>query len=160
MDAEVTSIIGAEKYERNNNRNNYRNGYRLREWDTRVGTLQLSIPKLRHGSYFPSLLEPRKMSEKALLNVVQEAYVHGVSTRKVDELVEALGMKGIDKSEVSRISKQLDEFVEEFKNRRLEGEYPYLWLDATFPKVREGGRVCSMALVIAVGVNQQGEREI
>jgi len=94
------------------------------------------------------------------LNVVQEAYVHGVSTRKVDELVEALGMKGIDKSEVSRISKQLDEFVEEFKNRRLEGEYPYLWLDATFPKVREGGRVCSMALVIAVGVNQQGEREI
>jgi len=160
MDAEVTSIIGAEKYERNNNRNNYRNGYRLREWDTRVGTLQLSIPKLCHGSYFPSLLEPRKMSEKALLNVVQEAYVHGVSTRKVDELVEALGMKGIDKSEVSRISKQLDEFVEEFKNRRLEGEYPYLWLDATFPKVREGGRVCSMALVIAVGVNQQGEREI
>jgi putative transposase len=160
MDAEVTSIIGAEKYERNNNRNNYRNGYRLREWDTRVGTLQLSIPKLRHGSYFPSLLEPRKMSEKALLNVVQEAYVHGVSTRKVDELVEALGMKRIDKSEVSRISKQLDEFVEEFKNRRLEGEYPYLWLDATFPKVREGGRVCSMALVIAVGVNQQGEREI
>jgi len=98
MDAEVTSIIGAEKYERNNNRNNYRNGYRLREWDTRVGTLQLSIPKLRHGSYFPSLLEPRKMSEKALLNVVQEAYVHGVSTRKVDELVEALGMKGIDKA--------------------------------------------------------------
>lgn len=94
------------------------------------------------------------------MNVVQEAYVHGVSTRKVDELVEALGMKGIDKSEVSRISKQLDEFVEEFKNRRLEGEYPYLWLDATFPKVREGGRVCSMALVIAVGVNQQGEREI
>ncbi len=160
MDAEVTSIIGAEKYERNDNRNNYRNGYRLREWDTRVGTLQLSIPKLRHGSYFPSLLEPRKMSEKALLNVVQEAYVHGVSTRKVDELVEALGMKGIDKSEVSRISKQLDDFVEEFKNRRLDGEYPYLWLDATFPKVREGGRVCSMALVIAIGVNQHGEREI
>ncbi|HHW49341.1 MAG TPA: IS256 family transposase [Clostridiaceae bacterium] len=160
MDAEVTSMIGAEKYERNENRNNYRNGYRQREWDTRLGTLQLSIPKLRHGSYFPSLLEPRKMSEKALLNVVQEAYVHGVSTRKVDELVEALGMKGMDKSEVSRISKQLDDFVEEFKNRRLEGEYPYLWLDATFSKVREGGRVCSMALVIAVGVNQSGGREI
>jgi len=122
-------------------------------------TLPGKLPQ-RKITYFPSLLEPRKMSEKALLNVVQEAYVHGVSTRKVDELVEALGMKGIDKSEVSRISKQLDEFVEEFKNRRLEGEYPYLWLDATFPKVREGGRVCSMALVIAVGVNQQGEREI
>jgi transposase-like protein len=160
MDAEVTTIIGAEKYERNENRSNYRNGYRQREWDTRVGTLQLSIPKLRHGSYFPSLLEPRKMSEKALLNVVQEAYVHGVSTRKVDELVEALGMRGMDKSEVSRISKQLDDFVKEFKNRRLEGEYPYLWLDATFPKIREGGRVCSMALVIAVGVNQSGEREV
>jgi transposase-like protein len=160
MDAEVTSMIGAEKYERSENRNNHRNGYRQREWDTRLGTLQLSIPKLRHGSYFPSLLEPRKMSEKALLNVVQEAYVHGVSTRKVDELVESLGIKGMDKSEVSRISKQLDGFVTEFKNRILEGEYPYLWLDATFPKVREGGRVCSMALVIAVGVNQSGEREI
>jgi len=160
MDAEVTSMIGAEKYERSDNRNNHRNGYRQREWDTRLGTLQLSIPKLRHGSYFPSLLEPRKMSEKALLNVVQEAYVHGVSTRKVDELVESLGIKGMDKSEVSRISKQLDGFVTEFKNRILEGEYPYLWLDATFPKVREGGRVCSMALVIAVGVNQSGEREI
>jgi putative transposase len=160
MDAEVTSMIGAEKYERSENRNNHRNGYRQREWDTRLGTLQLSIPKLRHGSYFPSLLEPRKMSEKALLNVVQGAYVHGVSTRKVDELVESLGIKGMDKSEVSRISKQLDGFVTEFKNRILEGEYPYLWLDATFPKVREGGRVCSMALVIAVGVNQSGEREI
>jgi putative transposase len=160
MDAEVTSMIGAEKYERSENRNNHRNGYRQREWYTRLGTLQLSIPKLRHGSYFPSLLEPRKMSEKALLNVVQEAYVHGVSTRKVDELVESLGIKGMDKSEVSGISKQLDGFVTEFKNRILEGEYPYLWLDATFPKVREGGRVCSMALVIAVGVNQSGEREI
>jgi putative transposase len=160
MDAEVTSMIGAEKYERSENRNNHRNGYRQREWDTRLGTLQLSIPKLRHGSYFPSLLEPRKMSEKALLNVVQEAYVHGVSTRKVDELVESLGIKGMDKSEVSGISKQLDGFVTEFKNRILEGEYPYLWLDATFPKVREGGRVCSMALVIAIGVNQSGEREI
>jgi putative transposase len=160
MDAEVTSMIGAEKYERSENRNNHRNGYRQREWDTRLGTLQLSIPKLRYGSYFPSLLEPRKMSEKALLNVVQEAYVHGVSTRKVDELVESLGIKGMDKSEVSGISKQLDGFVTEFKNRILEGEYPYLWLDATFPKVREGGRVCSMALVIAVGVNQSGEREI
>ena len=160
MDAEVTSMIGAEKYERSENRNNHRNGYRQREWDTRLGTLQLSIPKLRHGSYFPSLIEPRKMSEIALLNVVQEAYVHGVSTRKVDELVESLGIKGMDKSEVSGISKQLDGFVTEFKNRILEGEYPYLWLDATFPKVREGGRVCSMALVIAVGVNQSGEREI
>lgn len=160
MDSEVSSIVGAEKYERSGERNTYRNGYRDREWNTRLGTLELKIPKLRQGSYFPSLLEPRKMSEKALLNVVQEAYIHGVSTRKVDDLVEALGMKGIDKSQVSRISKQLDDFVEEFRNRKLESEYPYLWLDATFPKVREGGRVCNMALVIAVGVNKSGEREI
>lgn len=159
MDSEVSSIVGAEKYERSGERNTYRNGYRDRDWNTRLGTLELKIPKLRQGSYFPSLLEPRKMSEKALLNVVQEAYIHGVSTRKVDDLVEALGMKGIDKSQVSRISKQLDDFVEEFRNRKLEGEYPYLWLDATFPKVREGGRVCSMALVIAVGVNKSGKEK-
>jgi Transposase and inactivated derivatives len=137
MEAEVAAQIGAERYKRNPERINQRNGYRQREWHTRVGTLDLSIPKLRKGSYFPSLLEPRKRAEKALLSVVQEAYIHGVSTRKVDELVESLGMKGISKSEVSRICRELDEVVIAFKERPLEGQFPYIWLDATFPKVRE-----------------------
>jgi len=160
MEVEVAAQIGAERYERNTDKTNHRNGYRHREWDTRVGTLDLRIPKLRKGTYFPSLLEPRKRAEKALLSVVQEAYVHGVSTRKVDELVESLGMKGISKSEVSRICKELDEVVLAFKERPLEGQFPYVWLDATFPKVREGGRVRSMALVVAIGVRETGEREI
>jgi putative transposase len=160
MDAEVSQIIGAERFERSSERKNYRNGYRSRDWDARVGTIELQIPKLRKGSYFPSLLEPRRRAEKALLNVVQEAYVHGVSTRKVDELVESLGIGGISKSEVSRICKELDEVVQAFKNRPLEGEFPYVWLDATFPKVREGGRVQSMAFVIAIGVKATGEREV
>ena len=160
MDAEVSQLIGAERFERSTERKNYRNGYRRREWDTRVGTIELQIPKLRKGSYFPGLLEPRRRAEKALLNVVQEAYVHGVSTRKVDELVESLGIGGISKSEVSRICKELDEVVHAFKSRPLEGEFPYVWLDATFPKVREGGRVQSMAFVIAVGVKVTGEREV
>jgi len=160
MEAEVSAQIGAERYERNENRTTYRNGCRERPWDTRVGTLKLKIPKLRQGSYFPSLLEPRRRAEKALLAVVQEAYVHGVSTRKVDELVEALGMRGISKSEVSRICKELDEVVLSFKERPLDGAYPYVWLDATFPKVREGGRVRNMALVLAIGVRDNGEREV
>ncbi len=160
MEAEVAAQIGAERYERNTERTNQRNGYREREWHTRVGTLHLSIPKLRKGSYFPSLLEPRKRAEKALLSVVQEAYIHGVSTRKVDELVESLGMKGISKSEVSRICRELDEVVIAFKERPLEGQFPYVWLDATFPKVREGGRVRSMAFVVAIGIRETGDREV
>lgn len=160
MEAEVTAQIGADRYERSNERVTQRNGYRHREWDTRVGTLDLKIPKLRKGTYYPSLLEPRKRAEKALLSVVQEAYIHGVSTRKVDELVEALGMKGISKSEVSRICQELDEVVLAFKERPLEGQFPYVWLDATFPKVREGGRVRSMAFVMAIGVRETGDREI
>jgi len=160
MEAEVAAQIGAERYERNTERTNQRNGYRQREWHTRVGTLDLSIPKLRKGSYFPSLLEPRKRAEKALLSVVQEAYIHGVSTRKVDELVVSLGMKGISKSEVSRICRELDEVVIAFKERPLEGQFPYVWLDATFPKVREGGRVRGMALVVAIGIRETGEREV
>jgi putative transposase len=160
MEAEVAAQIGAERYERNTERTNQRNGYRQREWHTRVGTLDLSIPKLRKGSYFPSLLEPRKRAEKALLSVVQEAYIHGVSTRKVDELVVSLGMKGISKSEVSRICRELDEVVIAFKERPFEGQFPYVWLDATFPKVREGGRVRGMALVVAIGIRETGEREV
>ena len=125
-----------------------------------MGPVNLRIPKLREGSYFPSLLEPRRRAEKALVAVVQEAYVHGVSTRKVDELVQALGLGGISKSEVSRLCAELDEHVEAFRNRPLEGRYPYLWLDAKYVKVRENGRVVSMALVLATAVNEKGEREV
>ncbi|MHB8689422.1 MAG: IS256 family transposase [Candidatus Dormibacteraceae bacterium] len=160
MDAEVTQLAGAGLHERSENRLTYRNGYREREWDTRVGTVDLHIPKLRQGSYFPSLLEPRRRHERALLSVVQEAYVHGVSTRAVDSLAEALGLKGISKDQVSRICKELDGQVTAFRTRRLDAEYPYLMLDATFEKVRENGRVISMAVLIATGVKATGEREV
>ncbi len=160
MDAEVTQLAGAGLHERSENRLTYRNGYREREWDTRVGTVDLQIPKLRQGAYFPSLLEPRRRHERALLSVVQEAYVHGVSTRAVDSLAEALGLKGISKDQVSRICKELDAQVTAFRARRLDAEYPYLMLDATFEKVRENGRVISMAVLIATGVKATGEREV
>src|SRR5216683_5827461 len=160
MDAEVTEAIGAAPYERTDKRVTSRNGVREREWDTRVGTIELAIPKLRQGSYFPSLLEPRRRHERALLAVVQDAYVHGVSTRNVDALAEALGLKGISKDQVSRICKELDGQVHAFRTRPLTGEYPYLMLDATFQKVRENGRVLTMAVVIAVGVRLTGEREV
>lgn len=158
MEIEVTRQIGAARHERTPERKTHRNGYRHRSWDTRVGTIDLHIPKLRRGSYFPSWLEPRRRAEKALLAVVQEAYIRGVSTRKVDELVQALGMTGISKSEVSRLCAELDEMVEAFRNRSLTGRYPYMWLDAKYVKVREGGRVLNMALVVAVGVTDTGER--
>lgn len=160
MELEVSRKIGAGRHERTSERVTQRNGYRNRRWDTRVGTIDLRIPKLRQGSYFPSLLEPRRRAEKALVAVVQEAYIHGVSTRKVDDLVQSLGMTGISKSEVSRLCSELDELVEAFRNRPLTGRYPYLWLDAKYIKVREGGRVLNMALVIAVGVINAGEREV
>ena len=160
MEIEVTRQIGAARHERTPERKTHRNGYRHRSWDTRVGTIDLHIPKLRRGSYFPSWLEPRRRAEKALLAVVQEAYIRGVSTRKVDELVQVLGMTGISKSEVSRLCAELDEMVEAFRNRSLTGRYPYLWLDAKYVKVREGGRVLNMALVVAVGVTDTGEREV
>src|SRR5215472_14747064 len=160
MGAEVTQLTGAGLHERSENRLTYRNGYREREWDTRVGTIELDIPKLRRGTYFPSLLEPRRRHERALLSVVQEAYVQGVSTRSVDALAEALGLKGISKDQVSRICKELDAQVHAFRTRPLDDEYPYLMLDATFEKVRENGRVISMAVLIAVGVKRTGEREV
>jgi putative transposase len=160
MDAEVSSKIGAGLYERTDERTAYRNGSRSRRWDTRVGTIQLEIPRVDRGSYFPSLLEPRRRGEQALYAVVQECYVHGTSTRKVDNVVKALGIDGLSKSEVSRICKALDVQVEAFRNRPIEGEHPYLWLDATFHKVREDGRVISMATVVAVGVSATGERQI
>lgn len=160
IEAEVATIIGADRHERTEERNNQRNGHRERQWDTRVGTIDLQIPKLRKGSFFPSLLEPRRMTETALLSVVQQAYVCGVSTRKVDHLVRSLGLEGIDKSRVSRICKELDEMVHDFRTRPLEGQWPYLWLDATYLKVRQNGRVVSMAAVIAVSVSERGERRV
>ncbi|WP_206886218.1 IS256 family transposase [Alicyclobacillus mali (ex Roth et al. 2021)] len=160
VDAEATEKVGAERYERTESRVTQRNGSRSRTWDTRLGTVELKIPKLRQGSFFPSLLEPRRRAEQALAAVIQEAYVKGVSTRKVDDLVRALGLEGISKSEVSRLCQQMDKTVQRFKERPLEHEYPYVWLHATFPKVREGGRVQSIALVIAIGVTDTGEREV
>ncbi len=160
MDTEVTALIGAERHERTEDRTGYRNGSRVRAWDTRLGTIDLAIPKVRTGTYFPSLLQPRRRAEQALLTVVQEAYVHGVSTRKVDDLVKALGLDGISKSEVSRICAELDPMVEAFRTRPLNGEHPYVWLDATYHKVRMDGRVVSQATVVAIGVTLDGERQI
>jgi transposase-like protein len=160
IELEAEERIGAEKYVRTSERSNQRNGYRPRSWETRVGEVDLRIPKLRKGSFFPSLLEPRRRTEKALLAVVQQAYIEGVSTRKVDDLLKALGLTGIDKSKVSRICKDLDELVEQFRNRPLEGEYPYLWLDALYLKVRQNHRIVSLALVIAIGVDGEGQRQI
>jgi putative transposase len=162
MEAEVTELTGVPRGERDPERRlTSRNGYRERRWDTRVGTLELAIPRVRDGSYFPSLLEPRRRAERALLAVVQEAYVLGVSTRRVEDLVEALGIAGISKSEVSRICASLDAEVDTFRSRSLATErYPYLWLDATYVKVREAGRVVSMAALIATGVAASGERRV
>ena len=160
MELEVTEHVGADRHERTPLRTGQRNGYREREWDTRVGTIELQVPRVRDGSFFPTLLDPRKRAERALVAVVQEAYVQGVSTRRVDDLVQALGMNGISKSQVSRICKELDTEVEQFRSRRLEGCYPYIWLDATFLKVRRQGRVVSMAVVIAIEVRDSGEREV
>jgi transposase-like protein len=160
MDLEVSQHLRAEKNERTPERAGHRNGYRSRHWDTRVGTVELQVPRVRDGSFFPSLLEPRRRAERALVGVVQEAYVQGVSTRRVDELVKALGMTGISKSQVSRLCEELDSEVERFRSRCLCEEYPYVWLDATFLKVRQEGRVVSTAVVIAIAVTATGEREI
>jgi putative transposase len=160
MEAEVCELVGAELGERRpDDRATHRNGYRSRRWDTRAGEIELQIPKLRQGSYFPGFLEPRRRSEQALLAVVQQAYVCGVSTRRVDQLVESLGLR-ISRSEVSRVCAALDEHVEAFRNRPLEGRYPYLFLDAKVEKVRDGGRVVAKALVVAHGVHETGRREI
>src|SRR6266511_2030862 len=160
MEAEVSELVGVARGERApEERLTHRNGYRPRRWDTRAGELELAIPKLRRGSYFPSFLEPRRRSEQALVSVVQEAYVAGVSTRKVDQVVESLGLR-ISKSEVSRICQGLDEQVDAFRHRPLEGSYPYLWLDAKVEKVRDSGRVVRKALVLAYGVHESGYREV
>ncbi len=160
MEIEVGAVCGAGLRERTPDRENQRNGYRPRRWDTRAGTIGLSIPKLRKGSYFPTFLEPRRTAEKALMAVVQEAYIHGVSTRAADDLVRAMGLTGTSKSQVSRLCEEIDERVQAFLNRPLEGDWPFLWLDATYVKLREGGRIVSMAVIVAVAVNTDGRREI
>ena len=160
MELEVESLTGAPHGARAPDRLTYRNGYREREWETRAGTVELRIPKLRRGSYFPGFLEPRRMAEKALTAVIQEAYVQGISTRSVDDLVQAMGMSGISKSQVSRLCGEIDDKVQTFLNRPLEGDWPYVWLDATYVKVRQAGRIVSVAVIIAVGVNSDGRREV
>ncbi len=160
MEVEVSELVGAELGERRpDDRATHRNGYRARRWDTRAGEIELQIPKLRQGSYFPGFLRPRKRSEQALVAVVQQAYVCGVSTRRVDQLVESLGLR-ISRSEVSRVCALLDEQVEAFRSRPLEGRYPYVFLDAKVEKVRDGGRVVPKCVVVAHAVHESGRREI
>jgi len=160
MDLDVENLCAAAYGERSPERANSRNGYRDRLWQTRAGSVDLKIPKLRKGSYFPDFLEPRRTAEKALAAVIQEAYVQGVSTRSVDELVKALGMSGISKSQVSRLCGEIDERVNAFLDRPIEGDWPYLWIDATYLKVRQAGRIVSVAAIIAVAVNTDGVREV
>jgi transposase-like protein len=161
MDCEVDVLCNAGYGERSDDRINSRNGHRERRWDTRAGTISLDIPKLRRGSYLPSLLEPRRRAEQALVSVICQAYVEGISTRRVDDLVRSMGIEGMSKSQVSELAKNLDVKVAQFRNRPLdEGPYTYVWLDALFHKVREGGRVVSLATVVATGVNADGHREI
>ena len=160
MALEIETLTGAEPGARTPERLNHRNGYRDRDWETRAGTVELRFPKLRKGSYFPAFLEPRRMAEKALTAVIQEAYIQGVSTRSVDDLVQAMGMTGISKSQVSRLCGEIDDKVQSFLTRPLEGDWPYVWLDATYVKVRQAGRIVSVAVIIAIGVNVDGRREV
>src|SRR5487761_2354194 len=160
MALETDGLCGAAAGERSPERRNQRNGYRDRDWQTRAGTVELRIPKLRRGSYFPGFLEPRRMAEKALTAVIQEAYIQGISTRSVDDLVKAMGMEGISKSQVSRLCCEIDDKINNFLNRPLEGDWPYVWLDATYLKVREAGRIVSVAVTIAIGVSADGRREV
>jgi putative transposase len=160
MEIEVGALTGAGYGEKTAERLVQRNGYRERDWETRAGTVELRIPRLRKGSYFPGFLEPRRMAEKALTAVIQEAYIQGISTRSVDDLVKSLGMSGISKSQVSRLCEEIDERVTAFLDRPIEGDWPYLWVDATYVKVRQAGRIVSVAVIVAVGVNSDGRREV
>ena len=160
MDLEVEGLCGAGFGERSEDRINHRNGYRDRRWETRAGCVDLKIPKLRKGTYLPAFLEPRRAAEKALVAVIQEAYIQGVSTRAVDDLVKAMGMTGISKSQVSRLCKDIDARVKAFLERPIEGDWPFIWLDATYLKARQHGRIVSVAAIVAVGANTEGRREI
>jgi putative transposase len=160
MELEVGALTGAPYGEKTPERRAQRNGYRDRDWETRAGTVELRIPKLRTGSYFPGFLEPRRMAEKALTAVIQEAYIQGISTRSVDDLVKAMGMSGVSKSQVSRLCEEIDGKVKAFLERPIEGDWPYLWIDATYVKVRQNGRIVSVAVIVAVGVNSDGRREV
>jgi putative transposase len=160
MELEVGAFTGAGYGEKSSERLAQRNGYRDRDWHTRAGSVELRIPKLRKGSYFPFFLEPRRMAEKALTAVIQEAYIQGISTRSVDDLVKAMGMSGISKSQVSRLCEEIDGRVKAFLERPIEGDWPYLWIDATYVKVRQAGRIVSVAVIVAVGVNSDGRREV
>jgi len=160
MEMEAETLCGAGYDEKSAERTNSRNGYRERAWETRAGTVELRVPKLRQGSYYPAFLEPRRTAEKALAAVIQEAYVQGVSTRSVDDLVKAMGMTGVSKSQVSRLCAELDERVGKFLNRPIEGDWPYLWIDATYVKTREAGSIVSVAVIVAVAVNTEGQRQV
>ena len=160
MELEAESLTGAPYGKRSDERVNQRNGFRDRTWETRAGTIELRVPKLRHGSYFPAFLESRRMAEKALTAVIQEAYVHGVSTRSVDDLVKAMGASGVSRSQVSRLCEEIDGKVKAFLDRPIEGDWPYLWIDATYVKQRDAGRIVPVAVIVAVGVNDDGRREV
>jgi putative transposase len=160
MEIEVGALTGASYGQKSTERLVQRNGHRDRRWETRAGTVELRIPKLRQGTYFPGFLEPRRMAEKALTAVIQEAYIQGISTRSVDALVQSMGMSGISKSQVSRLCEEIDVRVNAFLDRPIEGDWPYIWIDATYVKVHRNSRVVSVAVLIAVGVNSDGKREV
>ena len=160
MEAEVESKLCAEKSARSNERQGYRSGYRVRRFDTRMGTMYLMVPKIRNGGYIPFFVEAKKRSEAALMNVIQEAYINGVSTRKIDKLTKSLGIESISRGQVSAITKDLNEQVESFRNRKLESTYPVLWVDALYERIRDNQRVKNMAVLVVTGINLEGKRDI